>query len=152
MTTGQGPIFKAQDLAEEIKESGLRPTQARVLVFKVLLEADRPLNHAEIRSCEGIAEIDRVTVYRNLASLERHGLVHKVQGLDGSWLHCAHDAVGRCRGNHAHFICTQCGDARCLLDNPLCYVHLPEGYVVEGKQMVAYGLCPTCASEESEDS
>ncbi|MBL3592013.1 MAG: transcriptional repressor [Synergistaceae bacterium] len=133
-----------------LKEVGLRATKARLTTLKLLYERGRPLSHGEIQ--EGLGEgLDRVTLYRTLASLERAGLVHRVQGTDGAWRFCAHrpDQAG-CPGNHPHFLCLQCGAMVCLTGQPLPHVDVPPGCSVSGKQLVVYGLCPSCREREKE--
>lgn len=131
-----------------LEEAGLRATEIRLRVLQILFEAGRPLTHGDVQERLG-GEADRVTLYRTLTSLERAGLVHRVQGTDGAWRFCAHrpDAPG-CPGNHPHFLCLGCGLMVCLLGQRLPRVDVPEGCSVSGKQLVVYGLCPTCHAEE----
>ncbi len=126
--------------------SGLRFTRARAAVLEQLSSRGRPLAHGEIASRGAAAALDRVTLYRTLATLAQAGLVHRVQDHEGAWRFCAHvRAGGGCPGDHPHFQCSRCGRMECLADQPLPFVRVPEQSVVIGKQLLVHGLCPRCA-------
>jgi Fur family ferric uptake transcriptional regulator/Fur family zinc uptake transcriptional regulator len=132
-----------------LKTSGLRVTPGRTEILKFMIEAGRPLAHAEIQ--DAIDGLDRVTLYRTLANFVENKVAHQVQGPDGAWRFCAHkpDHDG-CPGNHPHFLCTVCGKMICLADQKLVRVDVPDGYEVEGKQFVVYGKCGVCAKTDSQ--
>ena len=122
----------------------IRLTSLRLELLRLLYNTEKPLSHAEIMELLG-NEWDRITLYRNLALLEERRVIHKIQGTDGSWRFRAHplNTLG-CPGNHAHFCCLECGAMECLLDQPMPRVDVPEGYSVEGKQFLVYGICKAC--------
>ncbi|MBN2797679.1 MAG: transcriptional repressor [Deltaproteobacteria bacterium] len=133
------------DARQRLSAAGLRRTAARVLVTERMVAEGRPLTPAGI--CEALPELDRVTVYRTLASLEGAGLAHKVQGLDGAWRYCIDDSeISGCPGGHPHLLCTRCGAMACLLGQGLPWVAVPEGFAVQGKQLVVHGICASCAA------
>jgi Fur family ferric uptake transcriptional regulator/Fur family zinc uptake transcriptional regulator len=134
-----------QDLLHAV---GLRRTKAREVVLSLLQSAHRPLTHQEVAASPTAASVDRVTLYRTLAALQRAGLLHRVQGTDGAWRFCLHsgDAAG-CPGNHAHFLCLECGGMTCLTDQPLPWIAVPDGVRVLGKQLVVHGICAGCAHD-----
>jgi Fur family ferric uptake transcriptional regulator/Fur family zinc uptake transcriptional regulator len=132
-------------MREALKAAGLKVTPPRLEVFGCLLEAGRPLSHAEIQS--GLPDLDRVTLYRTLSSFVGADIAHQVQGLDGMWRFCAHHREGvGCPGNHPHFLCASCGAMTCLTDQSLPRVEVGPGFEVSGKQFVAYGLCVDCVN------
>lgn len=134
------------EAGELLASRGIRSTPLRRAILGVLLEAATPLSWKDtfIR-LRRRAKADKVSLYRNLALFERSGLVHKVLGNDGAWRYCARQGeTNRCPGNHAHFLCLSCGRMICLEDQPLPTVTLPEGFIVEGKQLLAYGRCSDC--------
>ena len=133
-----------------LRHVGLRRTRARKAVLGVLLGSKHLLSHRQLARRPELAELDRVTLYRTLDVLERRGLVHRVQGLDGVWRFCAHSHSHRgCPANHPHFLCRRCGQMRCLEGQAMPFVQVPEGVSVEGKQLLVYGLCPACAAAGS---
>ncbi len=139
-------MTKAGDLLSSLD---IRPTPLRRAILEVLLEAGMPLSWKDtFVRLRKRTKADKVSLYRNLALFERSGLVHKILGSDGAWRYCARQAEeNRCPGNHAHFLCLSCGRMICLEDQPIPTVMLPEGFTVEGKQLLAYGCCSTCAPQ-----
>ena len=128
--------------------AGLREKDLRAAILGTLLEAGRPVSHNELMADARLGDADRVTVYRNLTILKDADLVHTVQGTDGVWRFCAHDTnIKGCPGGHAHLYCTECKRMICLKDQRIPVVEVPEGFRVEGKQLVVYGICSDCASE-----
>lgn len=132
-----------------LRAASLRNTQARRAVLSALLRADQPLTHAQLATSSGLEDVDRVTLYRNLASLERARLIHVIRAPDGTSLFCANPRMPGCPGGHAHFQCLECRRTLCLLDQPLPRVVLSRGYRVQGKQLMVFGLCPGCARRDS---
>jgi len=139
--------MSADPFAEALRAAGVRRTEAREAVLRVLQGRGEPLTHADLSTDPQVAGMDPVTLYRTLATLEGAGLVHRVQGIDGAWRYCPHRAEdGDCPGNHAHFLCTACGSMTCLVDQPMPHVQVPDGAVVAARHLVAWGLCPRCAA------
>jgi Fur family ferric uptake transcriptional regulator len=123
----------------------LRCTAAREAVLAILLATGRPMSREQVASHPGGQRLDRVTIYRTLAALQRAGLVHAVQGVAGPCLFCANAAAeDGCPGGHPHFQCLSCGEMRCLADQGLPRVALAPGTEVRAKQFVVYGTCPSC--------
>ncbi len=133
-----------------LRAQGVRPTPLRKEALALLYEAGTPLSLKGLSDRFRGKQPDRVSLHRTLVLLELKGLVHKVFGADGAWHYCAHPAESNgCPGNHAHFLCLSCGKMVCLQDQPIPLLMLPEGYVVEGKQLLAYGLCSECADKRA---
>jgi Fur family ferric uptake transcriptional regulator/Fur family zinc uptake transcriptional regulator len=132
--------------ARLLKAAGLRVTINRVDILKFLMETGRPLSHSEIQ--DAMPSLDRVTLYRTLASFVSKEVAHQVQGPDGAWRFCAHEPLTEgCSGDHPHFLCYSCGKMFCLTEHKLPRVEVPEGFVVYGKQFVLYGKCAQCAEQ-----
>lgn len=128
---------------DQLRAVGLRCTPARERVLASLGQRGAPLTHAELS--EGLPELDTITLYRTLDALVGAGLAHRVQGVDGAWRTCAHSADTRgCPANHAHFLCTRCGQMSCLLDQPMPRLAVPEGAQVQGRQLLGWGVCTEC--------
>jgi len=159
-----------------LEEAGLRPTTVRQRVLSALFASGRSLSHRELADL--LVGLDRVTIFRSLKLLKGAGLVHGVQGVDGTLRYIANPAErrgaagqsaagraatgdrvagaaggqtqdaaeGRCPGGHPHFLCLQCGAMTCLADQGMPYLRVPEGAEVRGKQLLIYGICPSCAS------
>ena len=136
---------------ELLKTNGLRRTAARELILQLLDNARRPLSHQDIlKRREGARRLDRVTVYRTLEALLHAGLLHRIQGTDGTWRFCRHksESPGKCAGNHIHFLCSKCDRMSCLPEQPLPWVKAPAGATIHSKQLVVHGLCAACVSKD----
>ena len=132
-----------------LKERGIRPTELRKEALRILFGAGRPLSWKDTFTRFTGKRVNKVSLYRTLSLLEEKGLVHKILGTDGAWHYCAHLVDGKkCPGNHPHFLCLACGRMICLSDQALPTVQVPEGCVVEGKQLLAYGHCPSCSETQ----
>jgi Fur family ferric uptake transcriptional regulator/Fur family zinc uptake transcriptional regulator len=134
-----------------IKQSGLKRTAAREAILESLGIAGRPLTHLEIlKRCKKTASLDRVTVYRTLETLLEAGLLHRIQGTDGTLRFCRHkaDSSGKCAGNHIHFLCVKCSSMSCLPEQPLPWIKAPRGALIYSKQLVVQGHCAACVAKE----
>jgi Fur family ferric uptake transcriptional regulator/Fur family zinc uptake transcriptional regulator len=131
-----------------LKSASLRATPVRLAVLGQLLRIRRPVSHAELWQRKKIRAFNRVTVYRTLLTLQKIGIVHGVQGMDGVWRFCAHSQErDRCPGNHPHFVCQKCRRMICLPGQTMPRVEVPEGTIVAAKQLVVYGICRDCAAQ-----
>lgn len=128
-----------------LEEAGLRPTAVRQRVLTSLLAAGHSLSHRELTDL--LVGLDRVTVFRSIKLLKKSGLVHGVQGIDGTLRYVVNPSEKQgCPGGHPHFFCVACGNMSCLADQDLPHVRVPQGAEVGGKQFLIYGRCPSCAS------
>ena len=98
---------EAAELLETFKkicrEAGLKVTHQRLEIFRVLVPADDHPSAEDIheRVKKTVPTISLDTVYRTLTTLEKHGVLGRVQP----------DARSRFDPNldlHHHFICTEC--------------------------------------------
>ena len=131
-----------------LKEAGLRPTSARQRVLSSLQTAGKSLSHREL--VDLLFGLDRVTIFRSLKNLKKARLVHSVQGVDRTLRYFINPAEKRgCPGGHPHFLCLKCGGMSCLSDQQIAVVRVPPGAEVRGKQLLVYGVCPSCASKRA---
>jgi Fur family ferric uptake transcriptional regulator/Fur family zinc uptake transcriptional regulator len=129
----------------------MKNTVLRRRVLELLFERQEPMSHSEIFEALATSgeKLDRVTLYRTLSAFSEARIVHEVQGTDGAVRFCLHESSrGGCLGNHPHFLCRRCGRMSCLSDQPLPYIEVPAGTLVEGKQLLIFGLCPQCAAQK----
>ena len=134
-----------------LREKSMRVTPLRREVLELLLEKREPLSHTEIfeRLAAAGRVPDRVTLYRMLSAFSDAQLVHQIQGTDGTVRFCLHEPFhAGCPGNHPHFLCRTCGRMSCLSEQPLPRVEVPEGTLIEGKQLLLFGVCAECRARE----
>jgi Fur family transcriptional regulator, ferric uptake regulator len=141
--------MKTPTQAQLLQQKGLKRTAAREAILQLLDDAGHPVTHQDIiKTVKGRTYLDRVTVYRTLETLYQKGLLHRIQGIDGTWRFCRHryDSTGKCGGNHIHFMCSTCKQMSCLPEQPLPWVAAPAGAVIRSKQLVVHGFCAGCTS------
>ena len=137
-----GLVFDGlDDAVEALRRRGLRLSMTRQLVLEALFAAPGPL------SAESIAQRLRLvpaSVYRNLETLERHGLLRHVHLGHGPGLYTL---VGH--GEQEYICCPGCRTARTvrpeLLDPVRNHIRRRFGYEVRFTHFALVGLCPQCA-------
>lgn len=127
----------------ETERVATRDTRQRRAIRAAFLGTDRPLDPNEVltlaagdHSGLGIA-----TVYRNIKMLLEEGWLTAVE-LPGEVTH--YELAGK--AHHHHFRCRSCGKVfelnACLPDVQSL---APEGFQVDGHDLLLYGACRDCA-------
>jgi Fur family transcriptional regulator, ferric uptake regulator len=132
------------DLAEAVaalRKRGLRLSTPRRLVLEALFDADGPIAAELIATRSGV---DVTSVYRNLETLEAHGVVQHVHLGHGPGLH---GLVGR--GEREFIYCDQCGTVLAVapadLDPVREMIHDRFGFEARFNHVPIAGLCAECA-------
>ena len=144
MTTAHtGPRVEAETLQEAVaalRSRGLRLSGARRVVLEALYATDAPLSAEEI--ADGIGKLpasDLASVYRNLETLERLGLVQHV--------HLGHGAGRYVRAGREreYLVCERCGAQRAVaperLDGVRQAVRAATGFDARFSHFPIVGLC-----------
>jgi Fur family ferric uptake transcriptional regulator len=125
-----------------LRERGLRLSTSRRLILQALFAAEEPT------SAEMLArtlELELTSVYRNLETLERHGLVQHVHLGHGAGMYAL---VGR--GKREYLYCERCGTVRSVTPHELDPVKdkVSElfGYQTRFTHFALVGLCPECSA------
>lgn len=131
---------------EILKQNSLKVTQPRLKVLEIISTKDSAISQPELEKLLG-KDIDRVTLYRVLASFEEKGIIHKIFDLHGTatYAMCStncseHDH----HDQHVHFICRICNSVYCLDDMTLPKVSIPAGFSLEAIAVNALGVCNHC--------
>lgn len=141
-----------------IKNAGLKTTQARVAILGLLMRSLHGLNHQDIekRLREEGYGFDRVTVYRTLHHLAEAHIIHKLVGLDRSFVFAYIDEVKPLESSnpqtahpqteHPHFICESCATTYCLDKSSYTQgqVEVPTGFTLKHSELHLFGICPQC--------
>ena len=97
--------------------------------------------HEAVRGALGGA--DYSTVFRAVATLEREGLVDRIDVGDGKAHFEVHEA------HHEHVRCDSCGRVAevpgCVLEDAAAAVRSSTGFVITSHQLVFTSRCPECA-------
>ena len=93
---------------------------------------------------EQLGAADYSTVFRAASSLEKVGLIHRIDLGDGK-VH-----YERAEEHHEHIRCDSCGRVvevpGCVLENASAEVTSSTGFKVTSHQLLFSGVCPDCAS------
>ncbi|HVW27875.1 MAG TPA: Fur family transcriptional regulator [Polyangiaceae bacterium] len=105
---------KDDDLRQLLAGRGIRVTTQRMTILRELARMRGAVSHPELTERLASPSLDRATIYRNLVSLSEAGLLVRTQLGDGVWRYELPRSAAHEHGSHPHFVCTDCGDIRCL--------------------------------------
>jgi Fur family transcriptional regulator, ferric uptake regulator len=145
-STGPTLHFESADsILRELRERGLRISTARRLVVNYLFEAEAPVSAQQIAAGLDRTPLDLASVYRNLETLEEHGVVRHFHAGHGPGRYVM---VGG--GEREYLACDRCGAIeevdRSELDALRDDVQDRFGYEVGFTHFPMVGLCPRCAA------
>ena len=134
------------ELADLLRERGLRATSQRVVMHRLLRDRNRHLSAEELLSeaSEQLPGVSLPTVYSTLELFEQLGIVRRVNGGGGTLLWDTR------AGAHHHMICRNCGRIQDM-DTPLDLEGARRSAARAGVQpdraeVVVSGLCADCAA------
>lgn len=144
------PTSELHDLAAvRLRALAQRYTGGRRAIVDVLARADAPLSIPQL--LERDRSLAQSSAYRNLAVLERAGVVHRIVTSDEfSRYELAEDLTG----HHHHLICSTCGDVRDFtmsselerdLDRALDRIASAHGFAADHHRLDLVGTCASCA-------
>jgi Fe2+ or Zn2+ uptake regulation protein len=146
-------VERLEALRRLCHEHGLRCTVQRRVVLEAALNIDNHPTADQIYDLvlDRIPDISRTTVYRNLESLVRLGLITKA---------CHPGRVARYDRRtelHHHLICLQCENVTDISDAGLDALQIPStssiGFEVHDFRVQLRGICSQCrAQQEKEES
>ena len=132
-----------------VRARGLRASSARRLVLAALFAADKPVTAEQIATgLDGLTPTsDLGSVYRNLETLERLGVVRHVHAAHGPGLYTI------ARDEHEGFLaCERCGEIKPANPRAVALirqaVHRAFGYDASFVHFPIVGVCPSCTAEE----
>lgn len=143
------PVELDERIAGRLRRSGERYTSGRRSLVEGLVAAGGPVSVPELLThCPGLAQS---SAYRNLAVLERAGVVHRI-ATGGDWgrFELAEDLTDH---HHHHLICVQCGavvdftvsdDLEAAVDTALTRVARAHDFQVEHHRLDLVGRCRDC--------
>jgi Fe2+ or Zn2+ uptake regulation protein len=132
-----------EELARSIRAAGLKATQPRLLVLRLLrerrhLSADELCGELEGRG----TQLSRASVYNSLAALLENRLVMLTDAGPGRALYESADRW------HHHFVCRKCGaiqDVDCVVGEKPCLKPMAVDGEIDEAQVIFRGLCAQCA-------
>jgi Fe2+ or Zn2+ uptake regulation protein len=131
------------NLAEFLRERGIRPSEQRLRVYEALAAVKTHPSADELYRAlaPDMPSLSRTTVFSTLDLFAREGIAQRL-ALSGSEVRYDADV-----SRHVHFRCRACGAVSDLMEaRAPAQPKAPAGYVVESSQFYAEGLCPACAA------
>ena len=126
-----------------LRSAGLRITEQRRSILRVLAKADGTLSAEETFEALDPETCDVVTVYRCLESFERAGAVQRGVRENGTKVYClAHGA-----DHHHHLTCRSCGRTERIdvcVDADLVQLAEERGFVEVSHVLEVFGVCSGC--------
>ena len=148
MIERQKTLLAKQEVFETAcREAGLKLTHQRLEVFRELALSE---DHPSVETLFGrlkkkLPTLSMDTVYRTLSTMEKHGLVSRVQTVESQ----ARFEVDM--EKHHHAICRQCGEITDFIWSSFDEASLPDEIqtwgVINKKNATIYGLCTQCAEK-----
>jgi Fur family transcriptional regulator, ferric uptake regulator len=147
-STGPTLQFESADsVLRTLRERGLRISTARRMIVNHLFEVDAPVSAQQIAVGLDSTPLDLASVYRNLETLEEHGVVRHFHAGHGPGRYVL---VGG--GEREYLACDRCGAIaevdRSELDYVRDRVQDRFGYEVGFTHFPMVGLCPRCTARQ----
>ncbi len=131
------------------RRAGLKLTHQRLEIYRALaLSTDHPSAEGLYsRLTKRIPTLSLDTVYRTLATFNRHGLVHKVETAESqARFEVVHE-------QHHHLICRRCHEIADFRWPSIDSLSLPEEFgtwgEIDSRNVVIYGVCGKCSQGTS---
>jgi Fur family ferric uptake transcriptional regulator len=142
------------DALQTLRSAGLAKTAQRMAVLERLIDAAAPLNARDILiGANGKVKINRVTVYRILASFREEGIIREIEagnGISYYEMACLHNPI------HPHFHCRRCDCLLCMpaltLSQAWDWFARPYNFSVETINVHISGICGRCREEENRNA
>ncbi len=134
--------MKIAEVAKLLGEKGLKKTKVRLALAQHFINRDQAQSYSDLQAALR-HRIDKSTLYRNLASFEKVGLIHRIDDLSGSAKY-AFGTSPEQGSRHAHFVCECCEAVYCLKEFEEPVFDLPRGFQPREKQIIIKGVCANC--------
>jgi Fe2+ or Zn2+ uptake regulation protein len=135
-----------EQILNRLKGDGQRLTPARCALVELFASGVVPLSADEIvaRLSTPKSKPDRTTIYRELAFLESHGIIRKIEFGDQLRRYEVEDG-----SHHHHVVCTSCRrvedvDADADFDQQERKLANQTGFRITGHSLEFFGLCQAC--------
>lgn len=150
----RGRKYCAAEMETELLRHGVRMTRQRRAILCGIEGAERHLHAGQIlrRALRIEPGVNRVTVYRTLSLLKRHGVIDAVDLLQaGGDVHCYERNTGR---QQAHLVCRGCGRvgelAPAHLERLRQEIATEYEFAIEGLRLEVQGHCKCCKKQQDE--
>jgi Fur family ferric uptake transcriptional regulator len=134
-----------EDLADRLRDRGLRATTTRVAVLRAVTEltGHPDTDTIAMRVRETLGAISTQAVYDGLHAMTRVGLLRRIEPAGSPARY-----ETRVGDNHHHVVCRSCGaahDVDCVVGAAPCLEPVDTaGFAVDEAEVTFWGLCPDC--------
>ena len=128
-----------------LKDSGLKITPARQIIFGAFLKSKKPLSVKELKS--KLKNMDEVTIYRNIEQLASVGLISRVAiSNERAYFERVHE-------HHHHIVCTICGTLEdihdCIVPTEALVLKKVKGFhKITSHSLEFFGVCKMCNNKK----
>lgn len=130
---------------QKIRDAGLRATPGRIAVLSQLVVAGRPLTHAVVVERVGSEGTDPSTIFRALNDMTEAAILRRMELGDHVYRYEIAVREGESGdSNHAHFLCTECGEILCLENNQNKTRPAADPRIKEVTEVLFKGQCTDC--------
>src|SRR3954454_9771332 len=135
----------AEDLAEQLRDRGLRATTTRVAVLRAVgeLSGHPDTDTIASRVRQTLGTISTQAGYEGLHAMTRVGLLRRIEPAGSPARY-----ETRVGDNHHHVVCRSCGAAQdidCVTGAAPCLEADDDaGFLIDEAEVPFWGLCPAC--------
>lgn len=125
-----------------LANKGLKKTKLRLELIHHFKKAKHAQSYSDLKQIL-VENVDKSTLYRNLAIFEEVGLIHSINDHTG----VAKYALGASPSSgheHAHFVCECCETVYCVKGMPELQIEVPDGFKPKSVQTIIKGICGNC--------
>ena len=130
-----------------LRARGLRISTARRMIVNFLFDVSAPVSAQQIAAGLRSTGLDLTSVYRNLETLQEHGVIRHFHAGHGAGRYVL--ASGR---DQEYLVCDRCGAILEIDDRELAplreAVRRRFGYLVGFAHFPMMGVCPSCAARD----
>ena len=135
-----------------LRKHGLRATQGRIAIVRLLHTSTVPLTLSEIHAKADGEGCDFATVFRFISILEKKELVERVAWMDGTTRHEIRAVDGH--HHHHYLICRTCQKVEpiddCVVESFEDRIAQERGYASLSHSLQLSGVCPQCQKADAE--
>lgn len=134
--------MKNESYKRLLEQKGLKKTKVRLALLQHFMNMEHALSYNDLQAAL-VKEVDKSTLYRNLASFEQAGIIHSINDNSG----IAKYAFGEppLQGSeHAHFVCECCETVYCMEERAPLQLNVPKGFKTNKVQTILRGICADC--------
>ena len=133
------------DIATQLQKKGIEPTDKRILILSLFLDAHEPLSASMLILLTKGLHIHRATVFRTLILLEKKSLIRRVDFNEGE---CRYELSSL--PHHHHAVCRTCGAVElvtsCIIHDVKNLQKKQTGFSTVDHAITLYGMCKKCTN------